>query len=161
KYGLPVIRYTETYQAVAGASTAPEVLRGLGYWFFYGSDKLGPWIQSSTDYTHNIPVLVLSYALPVAAILTAAVVRWRYRAYFIGLIVIGTLIAVGGNPWNAPSAIGGLFIQFTKTNAGLSLRSLPRAVPMVALGTSIFLGVGLSAVVRRLPKYTLPISLIT
>jgi arabinofuranan 3-O-arabinosyltransferase len=161
KYGLPVIRYTETYQAVAGASTAPEVLRGLGYWFFYGSDKLGPWIQSSSDYTHNVPVLVLSYALPIAAILAAAVVRWRYRAYFIGLIVLGTLIAVGGNPWSSPSVIGGLFIQFTKTNAGLSLRSLPRAVPMVALGTSIFLGVGLTALVKRLPKYTVPISLIT
>src|SRR4051794_40207064 len=30
KYGLPVIRYTETYRAVAGASNANEVLRGLG-----------------------------------------------------------------------------------------------------------------------------------
>ena len=31
RYGLPVIRYTETYRAVAGSSNAPEVLRGLGY----------------------------------------------------------------------------------------------------------------------------------
>ena len=24
--------------------SAPEVLRGLGYWFFYGEDRFGPWI---------------------------------------------------------------------------------------------------------------------
>ena len=41
-YGIDVLRYTETAQTVADASTAPEVLRGLGYWFFYGDDKLGP-----------------------------------------------------------------------------------------------------------------------
>ena len=37
----------ETAHTVATASTAPEVLRGLGYWFFYGGDKLGPWIEPS------------------------------------------------------------------------------------------------------------------
>ena len=29
RYGLPVIRYTETYRTVATVSSAPEVLRGL------------------------------------------------------------------------------------------------------------------------------------
>jgi arabinofuranan 3-O-arabinosyltransferase len=161
KYGLPVVRYTETYQAVAGSSNAPEVLRGLGYWFFYGNDKLGPWIESSTDYTSNLAVLALSYALPIAALALASIMRWRYRAYFMALIVFGTLIAVGGHPWDSPSFLGGLFNEFTKTNAGLSLRSLPRAVPLVALGTSVFLGAGLNAVARRIPRYTVPISLVT
>ena len=58
-YGIPILRYTETYQAVAVAATTPEVVRGLGYWFFYGNDKLGQWIVPSIDYMrYGIPAVV-------------------------------------------------------------------------------------------------------
>jgi len=161
RYGLPVIRYTETYRAVAGASNANEVLRGLGYWFFYGNDKLGPWVESSVEYTNHLPILALSYALPITALTAAALVRWRYRAYFLIVIVLGALIAIGGHPWESPPLLGGIFKEFTKTNAGLSLRSLPRAVPLVALGTAVFLGAGVTALARRLPRRTVPIAFVT
>ena len=39
RYGIDILRYTETAKTVASTSSATEVLRGLGYWFFYGSDK--------------------------------------------------------------------------------------------------------------------------
>ena len=42
-YGLNILGYTEKVSAVAKTSLASEVLRGLGYWFFYGSDIAGPW----------------------------------------------------------------------------------------------------------------------
>ena len=45
-YGLNVLDFTETLRAVSRTSLAPEVLRGLGYWFFYGQDKFGPWTES-------------------------------------------------------------------------------------------------------------------
>ena len=80
KYGLPVTRYTETYKTVAEVSSAPEVLRGLGYWFFYGDDKLGPWTAPSATYTTNLAAVSLSYLIPMLAIVAAALVRWRYRA---------------------------------------------------------------------------------
>ena len=102
RYGLPVIRYTETYRTVATVSTAPEVLRGLGYWFFYGSDKLGPWTQPSATYTTNVAVLTLSYAIPIAAIVAAAVVRWRYRALFLTIVVVGALTAIAVAPVGEP-----------------------------------------------------------
>ena len=42
---------------------APEVLRGLGYWFFYGTDKLGPWIEPSERvHDRRSWLLVVSYA---------------------------------------------------------------------------------------------------
>ena len=41
-YGLDVLKYTETVKAVATASFPNEILRGLGYWFFYGGDRVGP-----------------------------------------------------------------------------------------------------------------------
>ena len=158
RFGLPVIRYTETYRTVATVSSAPEVLRGLGYWFFYGGDKLGPWIEPSTTYTTNKPELALSYAIPMAAILAAAVIRWRYRALFLAIVVVGALTAIASHPWDDPSAVGALFKAFTRTDAGLSLRSTPRAVPLVALGLALFLGAGVSALGRALPRLTVPVT---
>jgi arabinofuranan 3-O-arabinosyltransferase len=160
RYGLPVIRYTESYRTVATASSSPELLRGLGYWFFYGSDKLGPWIEPSTMYTQWLWLIALSYLLPILAFVAAALVRWRYKAYFIGLIVVGTLVAVAGHPWDSPSLLGGMFQAFTRSDAGLSLRSTPRAVPLIILGTSVLLGAGVEALGRRVPRLAVPAALL-
>ena len=70
RYGIPIVRYTETYQAVAVAATTPEVIRGLGYWFFYGNDKLGPWIVPSIHY--------MRYGIPLS--LRPADLRLRWPA---------------------------------------------------------------------------------
>jgi arabinofuranan 3-O-arabinosyltransferase len=161
RYGLPVVRYTETYKTVASISMAPEVLRGLGYWFFYGTDKLGPWIEPSVTYTQNPLVLVTSYALPILALTAAALVRWRYRLFFVVMIVVGTLVAVGSHPWDEPSLPGAIFKALTRSDAGLAMRSTPRAVPLIALGMAVFLGSGVSAIGRRLPRYTLAVSGLT
>ena len=48
-YGVNVLKYTETVPATSGASLASEILRGLGYWYFYGTDRVGPWTQTSVD----------------------------------------------------------------------------------------------------------------
>src|SRR4051812_23757221 len=140
---------------------APEVLRGLGYWFFYGTDKLGPWIEPSVTFTQNPLVLVTSYALPIAALVAAALVRWRYRLFFIAMVVVGTLVAVGSHPWDEPSLPGALFKALTHSDAGLAMRSTPRAVPLVALGLAVFLGSGVSAIGRRLPRYSVAMSALT
>jgi arabinofuranan 3-O-arabinosyltransferase len=159
-FGLPVIRYTETYQVVAEASTAPEVLRGLGYWFFYGTDKLGPWIEPSETYTTTLVFLGLSYLIPLLAMLMAAFLRWRYRAFFLALVLVGALASVAAHPWDQASLLGSVFKDFTRTDAGLSLRSTPRAVPLLALGLSICLGAGVAALGRRLPRLALPATLV-
>jgi arabinofuranan 3-O-arabinosyltransferase len=158
RYGLPVVRYTETYEVIADASSAPEVLRGLGYWLFYGTDKLGPWIEPSITYTRNLFFLGLSYLVPLLAMLSASLLRWRYRAFFLTLVVVGTLAAVAGHPWDGSSFLGSLFTDFTRTDAGLSLRSTPRAVPLIALGLSVCLGAGVAALSRRVPRLTVPVT---
>lgn len=158
RYGLPVIRYTETYKTVASVSSAPEVLRGLGYWFFYGKDKLGPWVEPGVSYTEVIPTLALSYLLPIAAIVSAALLRWKHRLFFILLLVVGTLLAVASHPFDTPSPVGAVFKAFTRTDSGLSLRSTPRAAPLVILATAVFLGAGVSAIGKRLPRFSLGIT---
>lgn len=160
RYGLPVIRYTETYRTVAEVSTAPEVLRGLGYWFFYGNDKLGPWIEANVTFTEDLGVLALSFTLPVLALVAAALVRWRHRLFFAVLALVGVLVAVGSHPWDGPSPLGSVFKALTRTDAGLSMRSTPRATPLVVLALAVFLGSGVAALGRRLPRLATPTGLV-
>jgi arabinofuranan 3-O-arabinosyltransferase len=154
-YGINILRYTETVKTVSTAGVAPEVLRGLGYWFFYGGDKLGQWIEASLDYTQRRWLILVSYAIPTSALLAAAFVRWRHRLYFAVLALIGVAIAVGTHPYDDPSPFGALLKAFAdRSSAGLALRSVGRAVPLVALGLAVLLGVGLNALVRRLDLQT-------
>ena len=81
---------------------------------------------------------------------SAALVRWRHRAYFVILALVGIVIAVGAHPYTDPSTLGGLFKSFAESSSfGLALRSTGRAVPLVALGFAVLLGVGVNALADR------------
>ena len=149
-WGIDILRYTETVATVARTSLSSEVLRGLGYWFFYGGDKLGSWIEPGRSYTQSLPLIAIGFVVPVLAIAAAAVTRWRYRAYFVTLVVLGTATAVGAYPYGSPSPMGALFKRFAaSSSAGLALRSTPRALPLVVLGLAMLLVLGLSALAAR------------
>ncbi len=151
-YSLNVLRYTESREVVALASTAPEVLRGLGYWFFYGNDKLGPWIEPSVAYTQGGWLIFVGFGLAVLALTSAALVRWRHRSYFVLLAAVGALIAVGFHPPEDPSLLGSLFERYSRTGPLLAMRSLPRAVPLLALAMAVLLGVGVNALASRMRR---------
>ncbi|MGZ6954727.1 MAG: alpha-(1-_3)-arabinofuranosyltransferase domain-containing protein [Acidimicrobiia bacterium] len=145
-YGLDILKYTETLRAVSRTSLPNEVLRGLGYWFFYGRDKLGPWIESSATYTQRPLMILISYGIPFLALASAAFVTWRYRSYFVTLVVIGVVIAVGAHPYDTPTPIGALFKHLAATStAAFALRSTGRATPLVILGLAALVGAGTSA----------------
>lgn len=145
-YGLDILKYTETVRTVAAASVAAEIFRGLGYWFFYGRDKLGPWIESAQQYTQWIWLILVGYVLPTGSLVAAAFTRWRHRVYFALLLVVGLAIAVGAHPYANPSPFGAVMKAFAnKSSAGLALRSTGRAVPLVILSLAVFLGVGITA----------------
>jgi hypothetical protein len=152
-FGINVLRYTESVQATSSTSNPAEVLRGLGYWYFYGGDRLGLWTQAAAEFTQRLLLVALTYVLPVAAFLSAAICRWRYRAYFVGLVALGVILSVGAYPYKHPTAFGGLVKTFmTRTTAGLALRSTDRATPLVVLGLAVLLGMGVSALIARLPR---------
>jgi hypothetical protein len=149
KYGLNILKFTETLQVVSVASTPLETLRGLGYWFFYGIDRVGHWTDASVPYMDNLGLLVVSFAVPVLALFGAACVRWRHRAYFVVLTFVGVVVAVGANPYDDPSALGRTFKSFAESSSfGLALRSTSRAVPLVALGLAVLLGVAVNSLAR-------------
>jgi arabinofuranan 3-O-arabinosyltransferase len=150
-YGLNILKYTETVQAVAKTSLAPEVLRGLGYWFFYGQDKIGSWIEAGKNYTQWPWLIVVSYLVPSLALLSAVFVRWRHRAYFVFLALVGVALAVGANPYDNPSPLGALFKAFAEgSTAGLAMRSTGRATPLVVLGLAVLLAAGVNAFAAHL-----------
>ena len=97
-YGLNILKYTETVQTVAATSLASEVLRGLGYWYFYDGDELGQWVSTSIQFTQQLWLVALSFAVPLVAFIGAIIVRWRARAYFVFLILIRMVAAVGPTP---------------------------------------------------------------
>ncbi|HUF32487.1 MAG TPA: alpha-(1-_3)-arabinofuranosyltransferase family protein [Acidimicrobiales bacterium] len=159
-YGIDILRFTETVETVARTSLASEVLRGLGYWFFYGGDLLGPWIEPARSYTQELWLIAIGFAVPVVAFTAGVGIRWRHRAYFVTLLAVGTAVAVGAFPYDGPSPLGALFTDLaTSSTAGLALRSTPRAVPLVALALAVLVAAGISALARRSPPLALPATL--
>ena len=140
KFGLPILQLTETVETVAQTSTAPEVLRGLGYWYFYGKDGLAGWTESGALYTTSLVMLALTFALPLFGLLGAVLTRWKYRAYFVSLVVVGLVFAIGTYPYRDPSPIGALIKFTTSLEVGFALRNSPRIVPILVIGIA-----GLSA----------------
>ncbi len=134
KYGLPILQLTETVETVAQTSTSPEALRGLGYWYFYGKDGLAGWTESGAMYTTTLVMLAFSFVLPLLGLLGAILTRWKYRAYFVALILVGLVFAIGTYPYEAPSPVGSLIKFTTSLEVGFALRNSPRILPLVAIG---------------------------
>ncbi len=150
-YGLNILKYTETLRVVSRTTMPNEVLRGLGYWFFYGRDRLGPWIEASTGYTQRPLLILVSYAIPGLAFLAAAFVRWRHKVYFMLVVVVGAVVAVGAHPYDSPTPVGAAFKKLSQTSsAAFALRSTGRAVPLVVLGLAGLIAAGVTAAVSAL-----------
>jgi hypothetical protein len=149
-YGVNVLKYTETVPSTSATSNPADILRGLGYWYFYGTDHTGPWTNAAIRYTQDIWLLATSYAVPVVALVAAAFVRWRERAFFLLLLFVGLVLSVGPFPFTHPTVIGRELKSFmTDTTAGLALRSTDRATPLVLLALFMLLASGLTALWSR------------
>ena len=148
-YGLPVLQLTESLRTVAESSSPTDVLRGIGNWVFYGRDSLGFSIDQASDYLHDGFVVFVSFAIPVLALAVAGALRWRHRAYFVALVVVGTVVGVGAWPYDDPSPYGALFKAFNETAAGLALRNTGRVVPLVVLGLAGLLAAGVASLRSR------------
>ncbi|HEV3366448.1 MAG TPA: alpha-(1-_3)-arabinofuranosyltransferase family protein [Acidimicrobiales bacterium] len=159
-YGVNILKYTETLLSTSSSSAPLEVLRGLGYWFFYGrSDQTGNWTQAAVAYTQQIWLLAATFAVPTLALLGSAMLKWRLRSFFALLVVVGMVLAVGANPYYHPTGVSGLIKAFmSDTTAGLALRSTDRASPLILLGVAVLLGAGVNAAIRRLGRYGLAIA---
>ena len=144
-YGLPILDYTESYQTVASASAPQEILRGLGYWFFYGGDRLDPWIGPAFPYFNDPVVMFVSFGLAGVALL-GLFAPFRGRASMLMLLLVGLVLSVGAAPLGNSTWYGVFFERFaTDSTVGAALRSTPRAAPLLLLALACGLGAGVEA----------------
>jgi arabinofuranan 3-O-arabinosyltransferase len=156
-YGLNVLRFTEQISDVSSTAYPLEVLRGLGYWLFYGRDSVNFWNSALPNLTRNGFVILVSLLIPAIAMLASATVRWRYRLFWVILVVIGVGISVGAAPYNHPSLVGAAFKSFAATSTlGLALRSTARATPLVVLGFAALLAAGINVFAVRMRAASRP-----
>ena len=156
--GCPILQLTETVRTVAADSSPTDILRGIGNWFFYGKDRLGYSIDQAAAYANNVGLQVVTFAIPVVALALGAITRWRHRAYFVLLVVVGAVVSIGAWPYDNPSPYGALFKWFAgDTAAGLALRNTPRAVPLLVLGLAGLVAAGVSALIPRLGSWWPPV----
>lgn len=153
-YGLPILRYSETYETVAKASLPQELLRGLGYWFFYGDEYAGRWIGPSGPYMYNLVVIVGGFVVVAIGLISLATTQSRYRIHLSLLVLIGLGIAVGASPLTNSSIYGQIFDIVVNNESGFALRSTPRAMPLVLIALALASGYGLESFARTMRKQT-------
>ncbi len=153
RYGMGILRFTESIEVVSATSTATEILRGLGYWFFYGGDQRGLWNDGMLDFSRIPWLIAVSFVIPALSLLAAGLLRWRDRTFFALIALLGMVIAVAASPYHDPTVLGSVFKAFaTSSTAGFALRSTARAVPLISLGLSVLLGVGITTAWRALDR---------
>ncbi len=146
--GAPVLLYSETLEDVSRNSTGPEVLRGLGYWLFYGRDAFAATTTSSLGYLTRTSGIVISFTLPILGLTGIAFGRSEHRRFAAALTFVGMVLAVGVHPLGDSSLLVELLTGDDDTGLALALRSSTRALPVMVLG----LALGTSALVQRVPS---------
>ncbi len=147
------LKFSEQPPVINIASSAAESIRGLGFWRFYGGNGFGPWITTVRSFVSS-PLLVLcGFVVPVGALLTAWLVRWEHRLYFLLLAVVGVFVAVGIYPVVHQSGFGhALLWAYAHVTGVEGLRTTYKVMAEVNLSLAVLAGVGFEALwvaVRR------------
>ena len=151
KYGQPLLHVTETVNQTSTTTSAVEVLRGLGYWFFYGGDHQGPWLSGlAPAFTQNLLLIALSFGAPLLCLALGWISRARERGFFMALIIFGVLMSTISFGGQDRSPAGTLFESLSRhSDLVLSLRNTQRATALVAFGLAGLAACGVAALRHR------------
>ncbi|MGY6499528.1 MAG: alpha-(1-_3)-arabinofuranosyltransferase domain-containing protein [Acidimicrobiales bacterium] len=152
-YGLPLLATTETFETTSTTTSATGIIRGLGYWFFYGADTTGPWLDGlAPAYIENAGLIGIGFVIPVVALAAGGSVWWLHRAYFSTVAAVGLVISVGAYSAAGRSPFGQAFFSAAeRSDLVFSLRNTQRATPLVLLGLAGLLAAGLDVLRRHRP----------
>lgn len=139
RYGAAVLSYSEALQSTSATSSAPEVLRGLGYWLFYDRGPVAPLTSASGPYQSSL-LLIATGALLVVLGLIGIIHSGRWRAPLGATLIVGVFISVGAHPYSDANLVFGPLADNPKNALSLALRSSTRAVPMIVLALALGLG---------------------
>ena len=150
-YGLPILQVTETVHQTSTTTSAVEVFRGLGYWFFYGGDNRGPWLEGfAPPFTQTLALLAVSFVAPLACLALGGWTRVRERGFFVALVVVGLLLSTIAFATSDRSVVGTAFESLSRrSDLVLSLRNTQRAAALLAFGLAGLGASGLAALRGR------------
>ena len=110
EYGIPILRYTETYETVAQARSRRSCCAGSGTGSSTATTSSAPGSSraSPTRSTcgSSVPATLPAIAWPASP---PELCGGSQRGYFVALVAIGTIIAVGAHPFDDPTPYGSLF----------------------------------------------------
>lgn len=153
KLALNILSFTEPAYFTNLTSSFSESLRLFGFWFFYGGDRFGPWYRGALSYLSNPVIVISTFAVPVLALVSAWLIRWRYRIYFASLMVVAVLLMVGVFPPQKPSPYGRLLnFLYDNWQPAMAFRNTYKAGPMLALAFAALIAAGVEAVQKRIAE---------
>ncbi|HEV8420323.1 MAG TPA: alpha-(1-_3)-arabinofuranosyltransferase family protein, partial [Actinomycetota bacterium] len=145
------LEFSEQPNVINVTSSASEALRGLGYWALYGGDQLGPWVTTVRPYLTSPLLIFTGIAVPLGALISAWLVKWRYRLYFLLLAVMAVFVSVGVFPVPSPSPFGRFLLWSYDNIPGVAgLRTTYKVTAELNLAVAILAGIGLEALWREL-----------
>jgi len=74
-FGLPILAISENVNTTSGPASAAEVLRGLGYWLFYGRVGGAPGLPDLAGPYLTVSLILVSFAVPVLALLLGGLAK--------------------------------------------------------------------------------------
>lgn len=149
RYGAEVLGYSETLEAVSSTASAPEVMRGMGYWLAYIHAPSGVTTTAATPYMSSAELIGVGFLLLLIALAALAVVRWRERALAASLILTGLVLSIGPHPIDDASPLMSGIASSTRSTLALSLRSSTRAIPLITMGAALCVAALVDAMARR------------
>jgi len=146
RYGAKVLSYSETLESVSSTSTSVEVIRGMGYWLNYVTERGAAATSSATRYLTSPLTIFLTLAIPALGILGIALTRLLARRVTAWLVLVGAVLAVGVYPLISTSRLMSPIANHQGSFLALALRSSTRAYPVLLLGIAF----GVGALVQKI-----------
>src|SRR3954447_6579923 len=146
-YGADFLRFTEPAGAIWATTSLSESFRAMGYWISYigvGFNRaVRPYFSDAGTLLFDHIVVTATLLVPGLALFGFAWTRrCRYAAWFLALVLLGTLLMAIGFPEGTPLRRGATF-AYNHVPSVRFLRTTYKAGPLVVLGLA---GLGAMAV---------------
>ena len=106
-----LIAFSEPSRVINVASSLSESIRGLGLWLYYGGDQFGPWVGGIQRFITSPWFVLASFIIPIGALLSAWLARWRLRLFFLFLLILSVIVIAGAFPVTSPTPFGHVLLS--------------------------------------------------
>jgi arabinofuranan 3-O-arabinosyltransferase len=148
-----ILAFSEQPRVINVASSYSESIRGLGFWVYYGGDQAGPWAPTVRPFITSPALIFTGFAIPVVALLSAWLIRWRYRLLFLFMMIASLVVMVGTFPVDHPTPFGRfLLFAYAHVPGAAGLRTTYKLGEAMYLAVAVLVGIGVDQGWRRLRR---------